>query len=67
MHRTRPSPSQTSPSTELLRTLTLREVYEIATTAPLEQIDFMLEAERMNRELSRPDWPVTTAWTWAPR
>lgn len=47
----RPSPSHTSPAIELLRTLTLREVYEIATTAPSEQIDFMLEAERMNREL----------------
>lgn len=47
----RPSPSQSSPATDLLRTLTLREVYEIATTAPLAEIDFMLEAERMNREL----------------
>lgn len=52
LDRPRPEPTQASPTTEFLRTLTLREVYHFATTAPLERIDFILEAERLNLELA---------------
>ncbi|MEL4505457.1 L-serine ammonia-lyase, iron-sulfur-dependent, subunit alpha [Luteococcus sp. H138] len=48
----RPQPTQLSPTTEFLRSLTLREVYGFATTVQTERVDFILEAERLNRELS---------------
>lgn len=47
----RPAPAEVSPSVSFLRTLTLREIYQFATTAPLERIRFMLEAEELNNAL----------------
>ncbi|MEL4357707.1 MULTISPECIES: L-cysteine desulfidase family protein [unclassified Luteococcus] len=48
----RPEPTQATPTTEFLRTLTLRDCYDVATTVPVERIEFILEAEQLNRELS---------------
>lgn len=38
-----------NPSTEQDIPLTLRKVFDFATTAPLEEIDFILEARRLNK------------------
>lgn len=47
----RPAPHQARDSDELLRSLTLRQVFDVATTAPLDDLRFVLEAEVLNSAL----------------